>query len=445
MSREKKPLILVEVIPIIDPSDDDECSVHPFISAPMAKTQLIDMSRRCMLHPGWMDCDEGIHKLPRGARDIDINDIKKARGSSMCIFLRVHRKQETSDTETIFPTSVNKGGIVSGTIYYSTEGSDVPKSMHSNYILVTYLQSDDPLCEFGVPCLLQGHIFQNSHEDGPACSASIQQDIMCEIIVGTSVQILPPINARCFGWERSNYICNDFGGQNKIYSKLKCYDDKIVQSLTLRMSMMLRNTSWIGTTPRALSFWKRHLMTSEMKQQQLEDFYLLQRKQCIEERLRNESSISTENVGTKQSTIGSDPIPYLLKEGALLLYNSHPNSGKTTLVTAIAKEVLKCDAVHVISAPAIFAKYSTSSDAALETILHELVLRHAVKSVGSDPKASTSKESPENGCVGKICIVLDHFETFIDHGSNIDSYSPVLNSMGEFFPCVVFGFYCSII
>lgn len=94
----------------------------------------------------------------------------------------------------------------------------------------------------------------------------------------------------------------------------------------------------------------------------------------------------------------------------------------------IAKEVLKCDAVHVLSAPAIFAKYGTKSDAALETILHELTLRGAVKPLQS----CSSEESTRANYVARIYVVLDHFETYIDHGSNIDSYTPVLNSIGEF-------------
>lgn len=82
--------------------------------------------------------------------------------------------------------------------------------------------------------------------------------------------------------------------------------------------------------------------------------------------------------------------------------------------------MLKCNAVHIFSAPAIFAKYGTSADAALEAMLHEVVLRGAMQS-------SSSHESP----VARICIVLDHFETFINCGTNIDSYTSVLNSMCE--------------
>jgi hypothetical protein len=208
------------------------------------------------------------------------------------------------------------------------------------------------------------------------------------------------------------------------YSKLPCYDKEAIRALTLKMSNMLLNTTWIGTTPNALSFWEGQ-MPKATRLDDLDTCFDLQRKhsmhQCKVSKVSN--STGTQQLGSIQRTNDPGQVPYLLREGALLLYNSYPHSGKTTLVTSIAKEILKCDTVHTISAPAIFAKYGTNADAALETILHELVLRGAVKS--------------SVGGIARVCIVLDHFETLIDHGSNYDSYTPVLNSLGEFIGSII--------
>jgi hypothetical protein len=198
------------------------------------------------------------------------------------------------------------------------------------------------------------------------------------------------------------------------------------------MSTMLLNTTWVGTTPRALSFWKGHITKTMNGQLQLASFYDVQQQYCIDNgNSYNNLVTSRQLIDLRQCASDTDSVPYLLREGALLLYNTHPNSGKTTLVTTIAKEILHCNSVHVLSAPAIFAKYGTSADAALEVILHELALRGAVKSVPSEPCDDSSGNSIEKYSIGRVCIVLDHFETFINHGSNVDSYTPVFNSMGE--------------
>ena len=123
-----------------------------------------------------------------------------------------------------------------------------------------------------------------------------------------------------------------------------------------------------------------------------------------------------------QSEKNDNVVPLLLREGALLVYNSHPNSGKTTLVEAVAKEKLKCHAVHVMSAPSLFSKYGTSADAALETLLHESILNCAIKG-----RSSGGEE------VAKVCIILDQLETFLplSRYTGGDPYLPVLNAMGK--------------
>jgi hypothetical protein len=184
---------------------------------------------------------------------------------------------------------------------------------------------------------------------------------------------------------------------------------------------MLLNTTWIGTTPNALSFLEGQ-MPKATRLDDLDTCFDLQRKHSMH-RFQVSNSKGSQQLGSTQRFNDPGQVSYLLREGALLLYNSYPQSGKTTLVTSIAKEILKCNTLHTISGPAIFAKYGTNADAALETILHELVLRGAVKS--------------SVGGIARVCIVLDHFETFIYHGSNYDSYTPVLNSLGEFIGSII--------
>ena len=63
MSKIAQPLVMVEVIPIINITDvDDTKSNHdgkgyspPIISTPSAKLQLLNMSRQGMFTKGWLD------------------------------------------------------------------------------------------------------------------------------------------------------------------------------------------------------------------------------------------------------------------------------------------------------------------------------------------------------------------------------------------------------
>lgn len=433
----KHPCILVEISPVADVSNNetDTLGVADAISAPSAKVQLMQLSQSQMFQPGWMQFDDV--KSRRGGKGAkqkngcEIDNI--SRDSVRGMFLRTRNESGLSCGG---PSSDNcSRGITSGTIYIQNDSSDIrplSQSNSNNTIPITYLKSDNPLCETGVPCVIRGYIFEHSDES----DAAHEHDVRCSVVGATCVRVLSPVNIQHL-LIRKNLRTSLLSGETDrleetiilsqpsrklppLYSKLACYDKETVTALALRMSIMLINTTWIGTTPTALRFWKRH-MAKTTQIDQFHNFHDLQRTYCLDQEDSNKSMIDQQN-DTLQSTIESesDSVPYLLKEGALLLYNSYPNSGKTTLVTTIAKEVLKCDAVHVLSAPAIFAKYGTGADAALETMLHELVLHGALQST-----------SEKGRCTARVCIVLDHFETFVDHGSSIDSYTPVLNSMGK--------------
>jgi hypothetical protein len=448
MSTADKPLILVEVIPIIRLHDDGtfNSSVNHAISAPLAKTQLMQFCRRQLFQPGWIHQTNESQHTCEGRKEPQhkLFNNKILAGPSMLlhtdnICLGENRCGSTDDT----PTTRM---IVSGTIRIQTDSSDIKLASElsdRNSVSVIYLKSDNPLCESGVPCILRGHTFGDDHIRQPNKLAFDAPEIKCSVINATVVQVLPPVNIKnaCSGrnWDLCTTLLigeldyqrfdSNIHNRNqtdidsrfpKTFPMTACYDKEIVRALTLRMSIMLLNTTWIGTTPQALSFWKRYKEKST-KQEELLNFYNLQQKCCIEQNLHPLAQSTIQQAEAIPKRISEhESVPYLLREGALLLYNSHPNSGKTTLITEIAKEVFECDAVHVLSAPAIFAKYGTSADAALETILHELVLRGIVNA-----------RTPKQRFIARVCVVLDHFESFIDNGTNIDSYTPVLNSMGK--------------
>jgi hypothetical protein len=257
--------------------------------------------------------------------------------------------------------------------------------------------------------------------DGKSLAMMSKNELFVSLLTGS----LDRVQLNNFSAHRSSEAILTQSNDSKLtksYSKLSCYDKETVRALTLRMSIMLMNTTWIGTTRNALAFWEKHF-TKTIPPEELGSVYELQQRYYMNQAEGQSNRFHTvKHQDPIQKTIEPVPIPYLLREGALLLYNSHPNSGKTTLVTTIAKEVLNCNEVHVLSAPVLFAKYGVVADAALETLLHELVLRGAVQ----------RSQCGSGIGIARVCIVLDHFETFVDYGSSIDAYSPVLNSMGTY-------------
>jgi len=471
------PLVMVEVTPLImtkSRDHDDGAPAHahvdvggdgdgnssrlrthpPSISIPSAKLQLLDKSRRGLFSTGW---------LGAGISENEINETNKRQARGLRLKVKLPRGQQCNFCQgkgsvQLDEARVNRVGdvkspihhnfnqtIVSGDLMFEGKdevaGESNKHTMLSSSIFVTYLRSDDPLDERGVPCQLRGYIFAPTpiFPSKRRCNCQIPE-YQCIMTTGTAVFMCPPLE---ISYNRGVYIRgssstkpNIFlhsvlsGTQNRTcvdtipqYSKLSCYDKETVQSLSLRMSSMIANTVCIGTTPHALSRRNKSLQRIDSMKRELDAFW---------------GSPHT-GVDHKPTSRGgmSTKVPLLLREGALLVHNSHPNSGKSTLVEAIAISVLECNSVHIISAPALIAKYGTSADAALESILHELALRCAVTGGGTMAMNHVGyNEQQQNQVEGlpKLCIILDHLESFLPSSSQStgDPYLPVLNGMSKF-------------
>jgi hypothetical protein len=467
------PLVMVEVTPLVmgeshvhgapapahEGGDSDGSSSRfqthpPPISIPSAKLQLLNMSRRVLLPTGWLGAGTSENEInetnTKQARRLRLK-VKLPRGKQ-CNFcqgtgsvqLDEARVDRIGDAPHPNHHSFNQA-IVSGDLLFQRRdevaGEHNKDSVHSSSIFVTYLRSDDPLDDRGVPCQLRGYIIAPTtifpSKRRCYCQTSEYQ---CVMSAGTAVFMCPPLDisydrgVRMMGSSstKPNIFLHSVlsGTQNRTrvdtipqYSKLSCYDKETVQSLSLRMSSMIANTVWIGTTPHALSRRNKSLRRMDSMKLELDAFW----------------GTTSTGVDHKPTHRGgkSTMVPLLLREGALLIHNSHPNSGKSTLVEAVAMDVLKCNAVHILSAPALIAKHGTSADAALESILHELALRCAVIGGGTMTMDHVGyKEQQQIQAEGhpKLCIILDHLESFLPLSGQTtgDPYLPVLNGMSKF-------------
>ncbi len=376
------PLLLVEVIVLAPPIDghtydtssssDDVCSTDKRcpLSAPLAKLQLLNLSRQSHFSRGWLRKEECVGQSHRGLW---------LKADEIC----------------------NKDIIVSGDILFrgKDDNSQCLPACDDNAIFQTYLRSDDPL-EEKIPCLMRGYISTNNRNRS-TCRLGTTKYLRCAVTDETLVRVqhlsdVKEIRTLRIKNNKCQTNCLNSQQPTPPYSKLSNYDPETVQSLALRMSTILSNTVWIGADSRALSSRQKAQNNSISMQNELNEFW-----------------------GTQKSE-DRTASPSLLREGALLVYNEHSGSGKTCLVKTVATDILKCHAVHVISAANLLAKYGTSADAAVEATLHELALKGTIKGCAS----AASKKG------AKICIILDHFESLLS-SSATDPYSPILNAMAS--------------
>lgn len=380
------PLLMVEVIvlasPNIDgyninassssadvlcPSSQSRCK----LSAPFAKLQLLNMCRQRCFSRGWLRKEECGEKSYRGLW---------LKADAIC----------------------SKDIIIPGDLMFRGKDDNLQQlpECDDNAIIQTFFNSDDPLVD-KIPCLIRGFMSSN-HQCKPNCQHGSTSYFRCVITDETIVRVqhssdVKEIRSSKRKNNKRQKDCLNSKRSTSSYRKLSSYDPGTVQSLVLRMSTILTNTVWIGADSRALGSRKKAQKNLVSMQNELNDFW-----------------------DTQQST-DRTVSPSLMREGATLVYNEHPASGKTSLVKTIATDVLNCDAVHVISSATFLAKYGTSADAALESTLHELALKGTIKGCTS---AGCNK-------VAKICIILDHFESFLS-SSTTDPYSPILNAIASY-------------
>jgi hypothetical protein len=106
-------------------------------------------------------------------------------------------------------------------------------------------------------------------------------------------------------------------------------------------------------------------------------------------------------------------------EPSLIVHSSNHAAGKTLLVQAIAasKLIPHYPLIHVIPASSLLAKFGIHADAALESLLHGMIVSAAVSPCRS------------------ICIILDQLDVMVPphlsgRSSSGDSAVPILNATG---------------
>jgi len=474
--------------------------------------------------------------------------LKKVSLSSKRLEINVHfphPEQESSSETNFIPGNQRRykrnvlmknsdSSLYSGILHVKSSYSSKRISDQENQNMRFF--SDDPTIFEPILCHVKGHVLIEKHSEfsHKITSRKLIHSMMIPVIIteGTLVRIRPiskdnPLSpnmlSKCTAWSFidhsifHNYAYTSFQVASTIkddtqtsqknckitteeFDKtiLSCHDPEIIQSLALRMKLLLDPIHYVSTSQDAFELQDRKQKRTRQKSQGIKKAvrHYLNKKNIRIKKFTNNASIENHDKTTfKKSTVrveqlnlanvssthkagdqkdsmlssrNQNKMSPILLEGGLTIFNSHYSSGKTTLVTSIARHVLKCPNIHILNPGFLFAKYGVNYvDAALESILHDLVLGAAVNTESLPPNnAENESESlnvqgiftaerigsnnPTNSFIqGKnsVCIILDGLDGFVGFrdtsekgGRGADKGDPsiiALNSIGKRFEGII--------
>ncbi|CAJ1954317.1 unnamed protein product [Cylindrotheca closterium] len=184
------------------------------------------------------------------------------------------------------------------------------------------------------------------------------------------------------------------------------HNEDTVHQLKVRLSSLLSENITISTTADARQLQR------EQQERRLKMAQAI-RGHCKEKQI----PLKPLEIGeTSQEGHKSQRHP-LQWEPSLIIHSPNHADGKTLLVQAIAHTV-GCSKIHLIRPGALLAKYGIYADAALESLLHSIVISSAVR----------------GDC---ICIILDHLDSLMParlsgRSTTGDAAAPVMNAISSY-------------
>ena len=409
------PLVFVEVVPLITTAVNDEQESND-LSSVFVKNVLRNL---CRIRPVSLSSSSSSSSLPQqvGPHGIEIEWTK--RETTPNTPLPETREKDKNDIH----VQHRRPQLASGYLWWTGDNKGQPQLQQlqqqqqqtrvlfsdpdsTNHdppmsIPVVFLPSNDPTQLDPIPCVVKAYGTPERHPVG------------CHNVLVTSstlVRILPPrppilkdpwrpmnVYHQLVGEEGHDFLPPDF--QDEV---LINHNPETVRALALRMSMQCSRDIRIGTTKDALLLRQQSLGRDE------------DMTRAIHARLgilaRSEDQTTTSN----SSSNSPRSIPW---EASLLIHSPNHADGKTLLVQAVAKKI-GCTRIHILRAGPILAKYGIYADAALESILHGILVSAAVHS-------------------HPVCILLDHLDTFMPpslsgRSGTGDASIPVLNALAAY-------------
>jgi hypothetical protein len=339
--------------------------------------------------------------------------------------------------------SNDRNGLSPGYLFQTTTVDDNESSSHRatfpddgsrETFPIFYLPSEDPSILNLQPCCIVTYATQHN-----------QNSTTDEVIVtpASLVRVLPPrvvahyyfcSNNEVQGWNSnpgamtskplwnsqqeflqklSGELGNDFLSDDLQAEIVRNHNQDTIQELTLRLSLLLSQPITIGTTSDAFRLKKEWVSRSTWMDQVIQS-HCEAKNIPLHVRRRRSINVEQQSQSTGQKkTIGPTSLQW---EPSLIIHSPNHADGKTLLAQAIANRV-GCASVHIVRPGPLLAKYGISADAALESLLHAIIVSAAVKNKS-------------------VCIILDHLDAMmpprLSGRSNAgDAAAPIFNAIGK--------------
>jgi SpoVK/Ycf46/Vps4 family AAA+-type ATPase len=281
------------------------------------------------------------------------------------------------------------------------------------------LPSNDPMVLEPIPCTLKVYAPQEfrSSRQAMITSATLVRVLSPQkaiFVSETSAMPSEPSLSLPSSWlAAASYFHQQLSGETghnvlprMLQAEVLCnHNPDTIRALSLRMSIQCSHLAQIGTTQDAFLLRKQAISRSRGLQEAVQS--RLQASQASPQ--TTQATLQTEtNSSTRRS------IPW---EPSLLVHSPNHADGKTMMIQAIAKQI-GCSRIHLIRPGSLLAKYGIHADAALESLLHGILVSAAVQ--------------PESA---PACIILDHLDAMMPpqlsgRSGAGDAAIPVFNAIG---------------
>jgi len=439
MGKSSLALSLVQVSPLVIENDEptnNSQSNNLSLSSPLVKLWLYSMNLKVI----WDDGSEDEADCCNRDQEKSSHDFQTQQTTNHNDYMRFANDymKEYRQLKVLKGAAFICNDSNDGTLDLVQRGRTAFTEKGKAILPMVSVASQDPSSIDGISCLLRVYSI-------PISRLSSSTGKRVHIVDGTLIQILPPIcvtyinnklNLTCAKTQsipanaistspkfvRKLSLQNDVLGIMDVTrchedliddeNILSCYEPETIKALAMRMKALMSRPILIGTTSDSIQNLERECKRNDRLKKSIDSFW----------RDHGLSNVATPKSFHHQNNSQSKITEKFLPDGALTVHDPNHGYGKTALVKAIARSVLKCDAVHVINGGSFFPKYGASgADAAFESLLHQIIISTAVTSFmdNGDQKSEISS----------VCIILDHLESFVSILSGSDIGDPSLPAL----------------
>jgi ATP-dependent 26S proteasome regulatory subunit len=246
-----------------------------------------------------------------------------------------------------------------------------------------YFPSNDPSSTNTWPCRCTGYALLWNQVDAKLHSESPPSHLLVD--QSTLVQILLPIDgSSTTKYQHTGEVARPRVDPSLQRSLFAAHNPESIVELRFRLQRLLLEPLWIGTSPDAVTSFRRQV-------------------DARRDRARHLHAATAAGRPHPRRSHTNPQVHSLFSDAALLVHSPEHGAGKTALVECLAQE-LQC-VVQVLAPGPLWAQFGIHADAALACVVHSIVLQAAVRQQS-------------------LCLILDDWSAFLP-SQELDVYDSV--------------------